>query len=94
MKVGQLFTREIGKCEHRILTLSSDIEPGIEWECDVYRCAQFQVGSNGQFFGAQIVLYTEAELNSMLYSGTLNHPTQPSDEHRHGQEDDPNSEPA
>ena len=81
MKPGDIFSR-IDKCNvihlnYLVLLLSSDREPGIEYCQDsIYRCAQFMLSSaDYHLLGAQIVLYTEAELKLMTPVNNLGHIT-------------------
>jgi hypothetical protein len=73
MKPGDIRTyyHEGHKVNYAIVLLSSDIEPGWETDEEVWRCAQFQMGSPAQLLGAQIVIYTKSELQKMIEHGSL-----------------------
>lgn len=58
---------------HLIVLLSSDPELGMyESLKDLWRCAQFVMLPDGSLCGAQIALYTEAELNRFTQTGKIN----------------------
>ena len=72
IKVGNKYTREIGKCPHLIILISMDRQPGWEYEGDIWRCVQFQINrSDDSLFGGQIVLYADSEIKTFTHIGIL-----------------------
>lgn len=72
-KVGTIFRNDrlnAGGCPHLVVLLSVGREAGFEVAKAYWRCAHFQVSSSG-LFGAQIVLFTEPELDSFERIGNI-----------------------
>ena len=62
---GDMFVRICPtEVEMLIICLSSDKTYGWQGQDYVWRCSEFQKCKDGGLFGAQIVLYTEDELES------------------------------
>jgi len=72
MNPGDIYTyySESSKVNFTVTLLSSDTEPGWETDEKLWRCAQFQTYGD-LLFGAQIVIYTEFELQEMTKTGTI-----------------------
>ena len=78
MKPGQKFIHTQNDGLYLIVLLSSDPEPGMHKSLkSLWRCAQFMVLSTSDWSwslcGAQIVLYTEAELKQFKRAGRVGH---------------------
>jgi hypothetical protein len=72
MNPGNIYIQSRLDCPMLVVLLSSDREPGIEWTEDFWRCVEFQISSAmPKLLGAQIVLYTKAELEQMERAGNL-----------------------
>ena len=71
MNPGNIYKYTRQNSSFLVLLLSSDKEPGFEWDEEFWRCAEFQIYGREGLLGAQIVLYTKPEIEQMQKIGEL-----------------------